>query len=551
MEEFKMRVVRIKNYTKMNYLLFVMKSSANCRDVIQLRECIDMLREFAIDLPYVQPRPSIQDQIPAKLDNLNNQANVLHRCIKRLWGCECKKDHELYVVVFSGVDDESLRLMFASDSAHKEPAVENRQWTSQWPLLAKGKLEVEEGEIQHSESLCEGLASFASDKPEKRQHTSSLDVDEQLQMYTDVDRPSHASLITLKQELDRREGEIRMYASSYLRVTDCVTLGILFLTGILRYHWTPWLPDSWTSDDIYFLRRGESLSRSDLRSPLLRSGFQDNPSTAIHLTSTEMFFEVGIILLEMVHGKSFSCLMTEPERTGAAQDDPEDRLMWRTRAAGRLFRDIPAYMCLRSYKEASKPTNQVIAIIRNVKTAAQLYELAKSHPNVHIVIAEVTNDASMTEAAAKISEITGGNIGQGEEMKSDLLDAVRNIVIICISSGLALEHVILGMNMQFAFGYSVARAGLGAIVSKLAIQLKGEGIICVSLSPGWVKTAINEMDGATFQMMLAAVQQMAPDVTRMLSVEESVAYQLATIDKLTLEQSGKLISHVGDDKTWF
>ncbi|KAH9215906.1 hypothetical protein DL95DRAFT_460752 [Leptodontidium sp. 2 PMI_412] len=355
MSEVKKRVIRIDEYTKTNYAYFVMKSSANRRDVIQLRECIDMLREFAIDLPYVQLRPSIQDQIPTKLDNLNNQAKVLHRCIKRLWGCECKKNHELYVMVSSEVDDESLSLMFESDSAHKEPGLEHQQWTSQWSLLEKDKLQAEDRELQQTKNLCERLGSFASEKIETRQHILSLDVDEQqLQLYTDIDRCTDASLITLQQELAQREGDIRMYASSYLRVTDCVTLGILLLTGILRYHWTPWLPELWTSDDIYFVRRGINLSRSALKSPLLRSGFQDKPSTGKDLTSSEIFFEVGIILLEIVHGNTFSCLMTERERTGTAQDDSEDRLMWRTRAAWRLFKDIPAYMCLRSYKEVTE-----------------------------------------------------------------------------------------------------------------------------------------------------------------------------------------------------
>ncbi|PVH85708.1 hypothetical protein DL98DRAFT_605320 [Cadophora sp. DSE1049] len=355
MREVQKRVTRIDEYTKRGYVYFVTNSSANRKDVIQLRECIDTLREFAIDLPYVQHRPSIQDQIPAKLDMLNTQAKALHSCIRKLWDCECKKDHELYVKVYSEVEDESLSLIFVSDSPRKESGFEHHQWTLQWSLLERGKLQAEDMELQHCKSLCESLASFASEKPGTRQHILSLNVDEPpLQLYTDIDRPSDVSLITLQQELTRREGDIRMYASSYLRVIDCVNLGILFLTGILRYHWTPWLPESWTSDDIYFVRRGTTLSRSALKSPLLRSGFQDKLSTAEDLTSSEMFFEVGIMLLEIVHGNSFSCLMTERERTGAAEEDPDDRLMWRTRAAWRLFKDIPAYMCLRSYKEVTE-----------------------------------------------------------------------------------------------------------------------------------------------------------------------------------------------------
>ncbi|KAH7417452.1 hypothetical protein BKA64DRAFT_718219 [Cadophora sp. MPI-SDFR-AT-0126] len=348
MHEVKKRVTRIDEYTKTSYVSFVMNSSANRKDVLQLRECIDMLREFAIDLPYVQHRSSVGDQIPAKLDMLNSRARDLHLGIRELWGCECKIDHKLYVKVSSEVENESLSLIFVSDGEHKKSGFVHQQWTWQWSVLERSKLQAKGGELQRYKSLCERLASFASEKSGTRQHISSLNVVEPpLQLFTDIDQPSDASLITLRQELAQREGDIH-----------CVNLAILLLTGLLRYHWTPWLPELWTSEDIYFVGRGTTLSRSALKSPLLRSSFQDNLSTNEESTSNaisnEMFFEVGVMLLEIVHGDSLFSLMTERERTGAAQDDHEDRLMWRTRAAWRLFKEIPAYMCLKGYREVTE-----------------------------------------------------------------------------------------------------------------------------------------------------------------------------------------------------
>ena len=37
-------------------------------------------------------------------------------------------------------------------------------------------------------------------------------------------------------------------------------------------------------------------------------------------------------------------------------------------------------------------------------------------------------------------------------------------------------------------GYSVAKAGMNMVMTKLGIELAGEGIKTLSISPGWVST---------------------------------------------------------------
>lgn len=81
------------------------------------------------------------------------------------------------------------------------------------------------------------------------------------------------------------------------------------------------------------------------------SQFQGTDGAMESCSSSTVLFEVGVMLLEIVHGNSFAGLMTEKERKGIADGDSEDRVMWRARAAWRLFKTIPAYMCLRSYQE--------------------------------------------------------------------------------------------------------------------------------------------------------------------------------------------------------
>ncbi|CZR68488.1 related to protoporphyrinogen oxidase [Phialocephala subalpina] len=243
---------------------------------------------------------------------------------------------------------------------------------------------------------------------------------------------------------------------------------------------------------------------------------------------------------------------------------------------------------------ASKSENQVFGIIRNVQTATKLYDLAKSHPNIHIIVAEVTNSEQVEEAAAKVAEITGGKldvlinnaggggpntrkapgdyVGQGAEMKSDILEAMdinffsavfttnaflplirKGDVkkIITISSGMADEHVILTTELPFAIGYAASKAGLNVTMAKYAVQLKGEGIICLTVSPGWVRTeAAEDFQDGMFNMVLSAFQKLAPDLKDMISVEESVAEQLALIDRVTVKDTGKFVSQHGD-RNWF
>jgi hypothetical protein len=53
-----------------------------------------------------------------------------------------------------------------------------------------------------------------------------------------------------------------------------------------------------------------------------------------------------------------------------------------------------------------------------------------------------------------------------------------------------------------------------------------------------------------FNMVLSAFQKLAPDLKDMISVEESVADQLALIDRVTVKDTGKFVSQHGD-RNWF
>jgi NAD(P)-dependent dehydrogenase (short-subunit alcohol dehydrogenase family) len=81
------------------------------------------------------------------------------------------------------------------------------------------------------------------------------------------------------------------------------------------------------------------------------------------------------------------------------------------------------------------------------------------------------------------------------------------------------------------YAYCASKAALNIMTRGLAAELAGDGIICVAVTPGWVRT---DMGGAGAS----------------LTPEESAAGLLATTDRLTRADSGRLIDERGDDLPW-
>lgn len=100
--------------------------------------------------------------------------------------------------------------------------------------------------------------------------------------------------------------------------------------------------------------------------------------------------------------------------------------------------------------------------------------------------------------------------------------------MIAISSGLGS---ITDNRAGGLWAYRCSKAALNMAWRNLAIELRGEGILCVLLDPGWVRT---DMGGPA-----------AP-----LSPEESVGGMLAVIDRLGPEDSGLFYSWRGEVCPW-
>jgi len=244
------------------------------------------------------------------------------------------------------------------------------------------------------------------------------------------------------------------------------------------------------------------------------------------------------------------------------------------------------------------PKNQVFAIIRSRGTAGPLEELAAKRKNIHIVVTDLSDPKKLNQAVAEVSEVTAGSLdvlilnagsagpdtsalppsafhGKEEALEKEIteniktnlisniyvinsfLDLVRNgkekkIIFISSQSGDVEFTRITGI--PNVLGYSVSKAGMNIVTTKFGIELAQEGIKTVSLSPGWVDTdAAREVTGdpAIRKFMLNAFHKLDQSVTGPISVDESVTDMLQVIQSLTEANSGKYLSHHGNNDEWF
>ena len=79
--------------------------------------------------------------------------------------------------------------------------------------------------------------------------------------------------------------------------------------------------------------------------------------------------------------------------------------------------------------------------------------------------------------------------------------------------------------------YRTSKAALNMAWSNLALEAKSRGIACVLFSPGWVKT---RMGGSGAE----------------ITAEQSVSDMRSTIDRLTIDDTGRFLRRNGSDIPW-
>ncbi|KAK0657796.1 hypothetical protein B0T16DRAFT_363040 [Cercophora newfieldiana] len=257
------------------------------------------------------------------------------------------------------------------------------------------------------------------------------------------------------------------------------------------------------------------------------------------------------------------------------------------------------YEFLRQY--SSDPANTVIGYVRNkAATDKKVSEDAdlKTRTNIHILEADVSNYEALKSAASETAKITGGSLdyiianaalvsdfdgydpigelGPPEEVTkvareyfdSNVIGNIHlfNLLVPLILKGNAKKVITLSTGMadinfvnpfEITGGslYAASKAAMNMIVSKFSAQYKKDGVLFMSLSPGFVNTGhydnLTESQAKGLASMAAKFAAYAPHFTGMLTPEESATAVRSVIESVSIEKghAGDMLSHLGN-KQW-
>jgi NAD(P)-dependent dehydrogenase (short-subunit alcohol dehydrogenase family) len=204
----------------------------------------------------------------------------------------------------------------------------------------------------------------------------------------------------------------------------------------------------------------------------------------------------------------------------------------------------------------------VLATCRDPKAATDLNALRASHASIRVTAMDVTDAASVRDAAASIGREpidlllnTAGVMGPSRKQSVGTIDykawlevfdanslgpmrvleafldnvlASQRKLAVAITSGMGS----LADNTSGGFiAYRSSKAALNMAMRSASLELASKGLICVVMNPGWVRT---DMGGAS-----------AP-----LAVEDSIASMIATIEKLDGRANGHFLNYDGEEYPW-
>ncbi|KAI0674048.1 NAD-P-binding protein [Trametes maxima] len=245
-------------------------------------------------------------------------------------------------------------------------------------------------------------------------------------------------------------------------------------------------------------------------------------------------------------------------------------------------------------RQLLKRTNTtVFAVVRNKQTSTHLAAAIAHANNVHVVEADVTDHKSLARAAQEISAINGGSLDylihnaarmenakisygfdqykDPDELEADFIDAFRvntvgvihsiNAFLPLLRAGPTKKVIVLGSgggSRQFVqasgvadmAAYGTTKAAQVLATTKWALNLKDEGFVVITLSPGVVDTTQTYSESVpqevreNFQKAITLFKTAGLDV-EVQTPEQSVRAQLRVIDGLKESDNGAFLRHNG------
>ncbi|KAM6946302.1 C-signal-like [Aplochiton taeniatus] len=238
---------------------------------------------------------------------------------------------------------------------------------------------------------------------------------------------------------------------------------------------------------------------------------------------------------------------------------------------------------VKTLAEGGSSPRQIIATVRNPGGAQELQKLAEKHPNIRIVPLDVVSQESIEHAAQEVEAlvqeeglsclINNAGINMVADFKTVTADmmlenfhtnSVAPLMITKVflpllqraaarvgaggAAGAMGVHRAAVINMSALLGsveltwgdmaknynwypYRTSKSALNMVSRCMAVDLEADGILCMALHPGWVRT---DMGGPH-----------AP-----LSAEESISAILAVIGGLTEKDHGSFLNYTGEPIPW-
>jgi NAD(P)-dependent dehydrogenase (short-subunit alcohol dehydrogenase family) len=253
--------------------------------------------------------------------------------------------------------------------------------------------------------------------------------------------------------------------------------------------------------------------------------------------------------------------------------------------------NVTQYQFLKTLS-SQDPSNIVIGTVRSVDKAQEQIA-ADGLKNVHILHGDMDDHASLTAAAKKTAEIAGGvvdylivngvyipmsclfNAADDYVGKEDLfLEELRQSMntnvagtlfafnafmplvlkssikrVSAISSAAVDAKYMVEAEDPINVHYALSKAAVNTLVAKFAARYKQEGVLFVSISPGWVNTR-DDVPKDLMDKLSAPFYRWDKTLKGQISAPQSVEMCLNVMDGLRKEQSGEFLSQNGNN-VWF
>ncbi|KAI1849748.1 hypothetical protein JX266_004697 [Neoarthrinium moseri] len=250
---------------------------------------------------------------------------------------------------------------------------------------------------------------------------------------------------------------------------------------------------------------------------------------------------------------------------------------------------------------SANPANTVFGLVRDKGAADKKYQAeGLSRKNIHILQADVTDYDALKATSEYVSGVTGGKLDyiianhgavsdlsafdnlsnlakDPVSLEQDLMESIKINVLgtismfnlfmplvlkgngkkaIAISTGMADVDLVAKYDVQVSPTYAISKAALNMAVAKLSAVLREQGILLMTISPGFVDTgnfnrSLTPEQQKSVEGMVKGFARYAPHFKGAITPEESVRLTLSVLERSSIEagDAGSWVSHYGN-KQW-